>query len=525
MKVCQSNIISNTIFSLGFLCILLFAIKSFTENKADVDLWGNLYFCRSFPFSKEFYMTNTFSFTEPDHKWINHEWLSQYIFYRVYNNTGAAGLIILKLTISVVILAFIFIANRFYKHTSYHILFFFFILIISIIAYGINFRPHLFTYLFVSLYIFFLLSPRAWLLFLVFSAPTAILWANLHGAFFLGIVIMLLRTIKALFIVIKRRSIKSIEYFVISSIPPVIFFICSSYVTPYKTALWKFIWNSAKFFRPFLDEWAPVSSLSDILKFPDYTVILICAIMCLILRFNKMKLTTILIIVISIISSLILKRNIPLSTIAIAFVLPIHLESLIGKQLQKTINSMHSLFKITIPALLCLLSIAYTINRKYPLKIEVKKDEYPFGAIYFLARYNITGNCLVFSDWGEYIIYNFFPKIKVFIDGRFDSAYSFKIITDYLNFIYGTHLWKNVIDKYNIDIVLIHPLNPVYKNISKYTDYQLVYQDNQSALFIKNEIAKNMKLPDKVLSYEIKSQVIIFPASPLEISKEIYGNK
>lgn len=247
--------------------------------------------------------------------------------------------------------------------------------------------------------------------------------------------------------------------------------------------------------------------------------------MCLILRFNKMKLTTILIIVISIISSLILKRNIPLSTIAIAFVLPVHLESLIGKQLQKTINSMHFLFKIIVPTLLCLLSIVYTINRKYPLKIEVKKDEYPFGAIYFLAKYNITGNCMVFSDWAEYIIYNFFPKIKVFIDGRFDSAYSFKIINDYLNFIYGTHLWKDVIDKYNIDIVLIHPLNPVYKNISKYTDYQLVYQDNQSALFIKNEIAKNMKLPNKVLSYEIKSQVIIFPASPLEISKEIYGNK
>src|SRR3989344_2451426 len=42
-------------------------------------------------------ITNSFSFTEPDFPFTNHHWLSEVIFYGVFNLSGFTGLIWLKI--------------------------------------------------------------------------------------------------------------------------------------------------------------------------------------------------------------------------------------------------------------------------------------------------------------------------------------------------------------------------------------------------------------------------------------------
>src|SRR3989344_258512 len=46
--------------------------------------------------TKEVPKTNLFSFTEPDFPFINHHWLSEVIFFGIFNWFGFTGLILLK---------------------------------------------------------------------------------------------------------------------------------------------------------------------------------------------------------------------------------------------------------------------------------------------------------------------------------------------------------------------------------------------------------------------------------------------
>ena len=53
------------------------------------------------------------------------------------------------------------------------------------------------------------------------------------------------------------------------------------------------------------------------------------------------------------------------------------------------------------------------------------------------------------------------PSSKVFIDGRYDFAYSMPVIRDYFDFKFGSPRAAAVLDAYPHDYVLMTPASPV----------------------------------------------------------------
>ncbi len=91
------------------LCLIAFviasAIYSASPPVADNDIWGHVYFGRAILDAGGLPTSNQYSYTSPDHRWINHEILAECIFAMVYDRFGCPGLLVLKLLLGLVTVA------------------------------------------------------------------------------------------------------------------------------------------------------------------------------------------------------------------------------------------------------------------------------------------------------------------------------------------------------------------------------------------------------------------------------------
>ena len=68
----------------------------------------------------------------------------------------------------------------------------------------------------------------------------------------------------------------------------------------------------------------------------------------------------------------------------------------------------------------------------------------------------------VFTDdgWADYLLYRFFPVQRVFMDGRSDF-YGEEVGEQYLDLMYGRPRWRELLERYEFDAVLVPPKRPL----------------------------------------------------------------
>src|ERR1041385_2069102 len=87
----------------GFLLIFLTAAIG---TPADADLWGHLTFGRDIVTSGHIVQTDRYSFTS-DVPWVNHEWLAEVAFFKLYQLGGSLALVVFKLAMIATLLLII----------------------------------------------------------------------------------------------------------------------------------------------------------------------------------------------------------------------------------------------------------------------------------------------------------------------------------------------------------------------------------------------------------------------------------
>jgi hypothetical protein len=140
--------------------------------------------------------TDPFSWTKPGRSWVAHEWLTEAVWFRIYQAAGWAGLAILT---AVIILAALRLTHRTITANggstlSANVLIVFASLA-SIMTWGI--RPQMLSFALVALVCFWTttawhgsgtndaLRRRLW-----FIVPVMLVWANAHGAYIFGIAVL-----------------------------------------------------------------------------------------------------------------------------------------------------------------------------------------------------------------------------------------------------------------------------------------------------------------------------------------------
>ncbi|HEY4717237.1 MAG TPA: hypothetical protein VII00_09045 [bacterium] len=130
-----------------------------------------------------------FSVTKNNIRWVNSEWLSGGIFYLVHNLAGFNGLIVFKGMI--VSAAFLILFAALYLISNNLKLSYLIALCAAFAArFGFTEHPHIFTYLFLSIILFFLVlyiikGKR----FIWLSLPLVVVWTNLNNGFILGLIL------------------------------------------------------------------------------------------------------------------------------------------------------------------------------------------------------------------------------------------------------------------------------------------------------------------------------------------------
>ena len=109
-------------------------------------------------------------------------------------------------------------------------------------------------------------------------------------------------------------------------------------------------------------------------------------------------------------------------------------------------------------ALLGLVLIAALVKVAVPLRTAVNEEavakQVPVGAVEFVRQSRPAGPMFNSYNWGGYLIWTLYPDYPVFVDGRTD-LYDDDLLREYLSAATGQHGWQATLGKYGVNLVLI----------------------------------------------------------------------
>ena len=171
--------------------LILFAIViADARQLSDSDLWGHVLWGRELLAHGTLPRGNPDSYSAPGYLWLRHEWLSEVLMGSVFNALGPIGLKLLKFACTAGTLCFVVIAMS--ETAAPALAQAPILLIVALMLVPVmQFRPQLFDFLSLSA-IVALLSRHNWRgsAPLWLAIPIVAVWSNLHGGFFVGIVVM-----------------------------------------------------------------------------------------------------------------------------------------------------------------------------------------------------------------------------------------------------------------------------------------------------------------------------------------------
>ncbi|MDD5423328.1 MAG: hypothetical protein PHT32_07945 [Candidatus Omnitrophica bacterium] len=406
------------------ILLLLFsaAVFFYSSNQVDPDLWGHLTYGQYIFEHLQIPHFDPFSYTTAGATWINHEWLSEFIFYAIYKYAASAGLIIFKTLIGLLTILPLYLAMR--RRTKSVVAAVFILIPMWVIAYGFAVRPQIFTYLLFAWTAFFIdkFEDDGKIRYLYLLPVIFLLWANLHGGFLAGLGIF---AVYFIWKAAKREA--TIRLAVIIS-----FSFLVTLVNPYGIELWAFILRFFYVPRPFISEWKMVK-VSEC-YFMGYVFLALCCLAAIVVAKKKPSFYEIAAMFIAFLVSFAQRRHVVLFAILAGIYLPKYISGFFEfgiSFIEKKIS------RVLIYTALISISIVFIFSAVYyektdPLQIEIPAGQYPMNAIYFLRENNITGNIFPWFDWAQLCVRDV-PGSKVFFDGRYDNIYGNEFIKDYFD--------------------------------------------------------------------------------------------
>lgn len=436
-----------------FFAGLIAAPFFFYNRWQDVDFWGHLFFGRQIVETKNIPKTDSYSYTAYGNKWVNHEWLSEVIFYSAYKKSGDKGLIFLKVILGIITGGFLFSTMLVYS-SNYKTLFIIYLFELSLVFLGASFRPQIFTYLYLSIFglLIHLYRKTGKLPFLILMFPTMVLWSNSHGGFVVGLAI-------ALILLLEKYNRKHL--FIIIALP------VASLITPYHFNLWNAIFRAITnpLTAKYITEWGKFT-MSDfpILGYLFVFIAIISAVSSLIYLFQK-KYLSFLVILISILFASKYSRHIPVFAIISApFLVPFF----------ESIKKRSTIMILTILAFFPFFLLLF-ITLKNPSLEITDNGRFPSNAVNFLKEKKLSGNIFNEFNWGEYLIWQLYPQCKVAIDGRYDTVYPVSFLKNYFDSaLCGIDMPANT------DFLLLNPGRKIDEK-----KWKEIYRDAFSVLYSK----------------------------------------
>jgi hypothetical protein len=450
-------------------------------------------------------------------------WLSQVIFYLIFNNFGPAGIILLRGVLLTLTIVFVLRLLMKWKVSIPVILLAIFILFLNM-GRATGERPVLFTILFTGVTFFILELYRMKKDMVIYLLlPVMLAWSNLHGGFILGIVIIGVYMFGEGVKIATGRSdftVKDRAIFYSATCAALLV----SYLNP--TGWDAFLITFSSKYKPFtegIQEYQSplfyfVNKLYPISY--DYIFLALLFPVLLILRNRKFEFIHFLLLTGLLIMSLTSARFVIYYAIISAAVLAKEADSFLNPLISRISARRQGPVSAAVIAGVCMLvslSYAYNTVTTRSLHFEIAKGlTVPVNAVNFIEKEKLQGNILNDFAYGGYITWRLYPR-KTFIDTR---ALNLTNMAEYGWMLKGVTtlsgnelkprrlpLWEKLLDHYDIDIVFLGLLGvygetgPLIYNLAESDKWAPVYCDAQCVIFVRNK-PTNYRIIEQRLSKE-----------------------
>jgi hypothetical protein len=467
------------------------AFYRFSLTVADPDLWGHIKFGETIWKAGHVAMPDPFSYLTAGRLWLDHEWLSEVVFYLIFTVAGPAGLIAVKAVLGLGLMGVL------YRHLCQQrlsVLRAAFLVLVAVhffLMSLVTVRTLIFSY---PLFLFALLliqrmargRPRwIWI-----APPLFALWANLHPAFLAGLgIIAIWATVETCTRLADRRSgpvgRPALRDIILLPIACGV----ATLLNPFGLNLWSFLLETAFGSRPDITEWQPLVLITSFGL--AYAALVALALWSLIHSRRPRPASLMAVLVITTLLPLVAIRHTPLAALAIMVIAGEHIGDAWDRWVssRSASRSRNRLAEAWFPAaalVAALLLVTSALPRFSCIRITPAiGGSYPARAVKLIKESGVAGNLAIDFDWGEYALYNLSPAVKVSMDGRRETAYSRRIYLENLAFRFGQGNWDAVLENPETHMALVKTGLATFNLMKLEPGWRLIYRDQLAALFAR----------------------------------------
>jgi hypothetical protein len=443
-----------------------------------------------------------FSFTKPGAPWFAWEWMSDLIFGFLHSHWGLPGIAIASIVIICLTSAALFrlvlskCGNRLIA-----------IAVTFLVAIGCSVhwlaRPHLFTLLFTVIWLAVLERAAEGDKNLVWLLPFGcILWANLHGGFVLGILLIVTYAAGAVLDgffsgeqnVRLQHFRKARKYLVVASLS-----LLASLLNPYGYHLHEHIagyLNDSSQFNG-VAEFQTLSFHHPVAVYLE--MMLGLGVLAAIHYIRHRRFTPALLILSWAHLALFAGRNIPLFALISAPFVAGALDELLQSGLSefqnfpRTVRFIWSIvhdvseevqifdrpwraYMVPVASMVLLTSVVSANAHVAKFRAEYDPKRYPTGAVSMLALRGAEHRIFCDDEWGDYLAYRLYPTGRVFVDGRTDF-YGGKFVGNYLKILGVEYDWQKKLDRYGVDTLLLSTKSAIAETAKLSPRWKVAYDD------------------------------------------------
>jgi len=454
-----------------------------------------------------------FSFTRPGSPWFAWEWLSDVVMAAVHHITGLGGIVLL----CIVLLGLT--STCIYRNAvaeSGHRLIAIVLTALGMAASTIHWlaRPHLVTPLLAAVFLGTLIrvqrSGKSRLLMVL--PPLTMLWVNLHGGFFVGIVLLITYALGSVvedFIQEDRFCVRTrAKNYALTAVAC----LAASILNPYGYRLHIHVaqYLGASFYIQRISEFQSPDFHSFSAAY--FETLLVLAIAAAFWHFSAGRPTQVMLLLSWAHLALFSVRNIPIFAVVsvpgIASALREWLEHARSsnslrwlQRLSASVSDLEAGLQFLasrrkrgrlhcIPRLAVLtlgVLLAYPGHFK-ALRAEFDPNRFPVMAAFALPRQTTAKSIRLYANWqwGGYLIYRLWPSLKVFDDGRTDF-YGPAFVQDGLDVWDAKSNWSTILAQYHVNAALLPVDSALATVLRERPDWIPVYQDSVAVLFERTD--------------------------------------
>jgi len=318
------------------------------------------------------------------------------------------------------------------------------------------------------------------------AVPLIFVWANLHGAFLVGIVVIVIELVAAI-ISPPGWARQKPNPRLAAAVPIVgvlVLSLLAALVNPNGVQLYvyplKVLGGSSnttkvitEWMRPSLNEWTGRALV----------VLIGLGIVGMVVGRRKVELRDAVCFVFFALAAVVSRRQAVFLSIACAAPIAAWLS---GVDVHMRASAKKVLWAIL--ALLVVVLFGWRMHDAWgrsPFDYMNKSEVFPSEACDYILHNKLNGNMFNDYNYGGYLIWRLWPRHKVFVDGRLEPFVGGALEEEYAATNGDEMVWRRIVKKYDIGFAVVNPDVPLAEILSNSPDWDMAYGDEKALVFLR----------------------------------------